>query len=162
MSTKEQQINEETRPRKVRGTATIFGDNRIEFQPQAEGAPQRKDEKRKGLSAFYRTSGEKESSIVAHLRVPADCSDPAAVMFDELQHFTRDMQQKEPKLPQCRKLYESENVSVWHRRGEHAVAVYMKIATDSDEDLSSILFNLTSEVNKCLVINRTSLKKRSK
>lgn len=157
-----QQDPKADKPRKVRGTATIYGDNRVEFQPQAEGVPQQKDVKKRGQSTFYHTSGEKDSSIVAHLKVPADCEDPAAVMFEELFHFTKDIMKKDPKLPQQRKLLEKPQLSVWHRRKENEVAVFMVIQVDSEQELSSQLFNLTSEVNKCLAINKTSLKKRNK
>lgn len=152
-----QQENKADKPRKVRGTATIYDDNRITFQPQTEGVPQQRDVKKKGLSTFYHTSGEKDSSIVAHLKVPSDCEDPAARMFEELFHFTKDIIKKDPKMPQQRKLLDKEQVSVWHRRKEHEVAVLMKIRTDVDLELSNQLFNLTSEVNKCLAINKTSL-----
>lgn len=157
MPTKEQQINVETRPRKVRGTATIYGDNRVEFVPQAEGTPQRKNEKKRGQSAFYHTNGEKESSIVAHLRVPANCEDPAAEMFEQLHYFTKDLLSKEPPKPAQKKLLEKEGVSVWHQKKAHMVVVRMEISTDTEMELSSILFNLTSEVNKCLAINKRFL-----
>lgn len=150
------------KPRKVRGTATIFDDNRIEFQPQAEGAPKQKDVKKRGQSTFYHTSGEKDSSIVAHLKVPSNCEDPAAQMFEELAHFTKDIVKKDPKMPQQKKLLEKEHLSVWHKRKDNEVVVYMRIKIDSEQELSSQLFNLTSDVNKCLAINKTSLKKPSK
>lgn len=145
------------KPRKVRGTATIYGDNRVEFVPQAEGTPQQKNLRKRGQSTFYHTNGEKESSIVAHLRVPADCEDPAAEMFEQLHYFTKDMLSKEPQKPAQKKMLEREGVSVWHIRKDHKVVVRMEICTDTEMELSSILFNLTSEVNKCLAINRHSL-----
>lgn len=40
--------------------------------------------------------------------------------------------------------------------------VRMEIDIDSTANASATLFNLTSEVNKCLVINRTSLTPRRK
>lgn len=146
-----------SKPRKVRGTATIFDDNRVEFTPQAIGEPRRQKEKKKGLSTFYETIGEKESSIVAHLKVPANCEDPAAQMFEELAHFTKDMQTQAPKMPKQKKLMSEEGVSVWHLKSENKVVVKMEIATDTEQELSSILFNLTSEVNKCLAINKRFL-----
>jgi hypothetical protein len=48
-------------------------------------------------------------------------------------------------------------VSVWHQKKAHMVVVRMEISTDTEMELSSILFNLTSEVNKCLAINKRFL-----
>lgn len=42
------------------------------------------------------------------------------------------------------------------------IVVRMEIDIDSTANASATLFNLTSEVNKCLVINRTSLTPRRK
>jgi hypothetical protein len=153
-----QQDNKADKPRKVRGTATIYDDNRVEFVPQAEGTPQRKNEKKRGQSTFYHTNGEKESSIVAHLRVPANCEDPAAEMFEQLHYFTKDLLSKEPPKPAQKKLLEKEGVSVWHQKKAHMVVVRMEISTDTEMELSAILFNLTSEVNKCFLFNRRFLK----
>jgi AraC-like DNA-binding protein len=66
-------------------------------------------------------------------------------------------------ISQCRlktaqkKLLEREGVSVWHQKKAHMVVVRMQISTDTEMELSSILFNLTSEVNKCLAINKRFL-----
>ena len=145
------------KPRKVRGWMTLHSDDSLEFRPSAEGTAAKVGEKKRGNSSFYRTAGEKESSVVAHLRVDASCEDPVAQMYEDLAALTKGQTQKEPPLPRSRKLMERPGVQVWHRQKEHKVVVVMEISTDTVQELSGQLFNLTSEVNKCFAINRTSL-----
>ena len=160
MSEKKQ---EQPKAVKVRGFGTYRAETgEFDFRPSGEGTPSKKEERKKGKSSFYKTNGEKESSIVAHLRVDADCEDPVAQLYEDLAYFTKGMTQKEAPLPRSKKLYEKPGVTVWHRQKEQKLVVQMEISTDGTQELSGQLFNLTAEVNKCLAINKTSLLPREK
>ena len=154
--------NEEKKPRKVRGVATFQANGDMEFRAHQQGEPVQKSVRKKGQSRFYETDGEKESSYVCHLKVAKDCEDPAAQMFEELQYFTKGMQAQEPATPRSKRLLEKPGVSVWYNKRENKVVVRMDISTEDCYDLSNQLFNLTSEVNKCFAINKTSFTKRGK
>ena len=143
---------------KVRGTATFNDEDRsFEFTPYQEGDPVQKCVRKKGESRFYETDGEKKSSYVAHLKVDKDCQDPAAEMFAQLHDFTKTLIKKEPSPPKSKALMDKPRVKVWHRTKENKILVQMEISTDGGGELSSKLFNLTAEVNKCFAINRNSL-----
>ena len=155
-------VNIQPSPVKVRGTAVFHDGGDMEFVAQRIGKPVQRSVKKKGESRFYETEGEKDSSYVCHLKVPKNAEDPAAQMFEELQYFTKGMQAKEPAAPRSKKLLEKPGLSVWHRKQEKKVVVMMEINTENAFDMSSILFNLTSEVNKCFAINRASLSPQKK
>lgn len=151
---------------KVRGTATFIkedGEVRdFEFVGQQPGVPVQRSVKKRGESRFYETEGEKQSSYVAHLKVAKDATDPVAEMQEQLDYFTRSMRKTEQKPPRSKALLDKPGVTVWHRQKEHKVIVRMEIMTDTGQELSGQLFNLTSEVNKCFAINRVSLSRQSR
>ena len=132
-------------PRRVRGTATFHDDMSVEFVPQGKGEPVQRNVKKVGEARFYETDGEKSSSYVAHLKVSRDSSDPVGDMEEQLEN--------------C--LLDREGLKVWHMKSERQVRVEMNLSTES-ADLTSVLLNLTSEVNKCLVINKASLRPQRK
>ena len=159
---KENVVNIQPRPVKVRGTAVFHDGGDMEFVAQRKGEPVQRSVRKKGDSRFYETEGEKDSSYVCHLKVPKTAEDPAAQMFEELQYFTKGMQAKEPAAPKSKKLLEKPGLSVWHRKQENKVIVMMEVSTENPYEMSSVLFNLTSEVNKCFAINRTLLSPQKK
>ena len=146
----------------VRGTAKInreTGD--VNFRAYQEGSgPAKEVLKKRGDSQLYRTLGEKESSMVAHLRVKSDVPDPVAQLYDDLGYVTRGMQKQEPRVPRSKQLLDKDEVQVWLNKSRKEIVVRMAIDMDTEGDPSSKLFNLTSEVNKCFVINRKSLTRR--
>lgn len=143
----------------VRGTAKInreTGD--FDFKAYQEGSgPAKEVLKKRGDSQLYVTLGEKESSMVAHLRVKSSTADPVAQLYDDLGYVTRGMQKTEPRVPTSKQLLDREEVKVWHNKSRHCLVVRMEIGIEPAGDPSAKLFNLTSEVNKCLVINQKSL-----
>lgn len=143
----------------VRGTAKInreTGD--INFRAYQEGSgPAKEVLKKRGDSQLYVTLGEKESSMVAHLRVKTTDPDPVAQLYEDLQYVTKGMQKQEPRVPTSKQLLDKEGVKVWLNKSRKQIVVRMAIDIDTKEPLNATLFNLTAEVNKCFVINRTSL-----
>lgn len=153
--------NEQTKavkPRKVRGTATFHeetGD--MEFRACQPGEPVQKNVKRVKGSSFYETEGTKESSYIAHLKVPKTSADPVGEMFEQLAEGTKRLQKKEPPKPKGRRLIDEPRLMVVHNAKENQVTVTMTIDLKAEGELSAKLFNLTSEVNKCFAINQKRL-----
>ena len=83
------------KPRKIRGTMEYYDDDRLLFTPQGTGQPQYESLKKSGGDALMRTTGEKTRSLVAHLKVPADTTDPAADFRDQLDKVLKGL----PGLP---------------------------------------------------------------
>lgn len=155
--------NQVAKPLKVRGTATIdikTGD--VDFRAYQQGDPVQKNVRKQGGSSFYETEGRKESSYICHLKVPKDSADPAAEMQEQLEKFLKPLVKKEPTRPRGKRLLETQDVTVYHNRRENKVSVLMTIDLTAEGELSAKLFNLTSEVNKCFAINKTSLRPQSK
>ena len=144
-------------PRKIRGTAIFHDDNSLEFVPQGEGEPVQRSVKKRGESRFYETEGEKQSSYIAHLKVPKDSQDPASEMFEQLKYFTTGIAKKEPKPPSSKALMEKPGLKVWHRKKENKIVIQMELDTDTNARLTTRLLNLTAEINKCFALNQTSL-----
>ena len=67
--------------RRLRGSASIREDGTFDFRPDGQGASKQEDIKTVRKSRSYRTSGEKQQSIVAHIAVAADTKDPAHEMY---------------------------------------------------------------------------------
>lgn len=155
----EEQSNKKAgKPRKVRGTATFHEDTGdMEFRACQPGEPVQKNVKRVKGSSFYETEGTKESSYVAHLKVPKTSADPVAEMFEQLAEGTKRLQKKEPPKPKGRRLIDEPRLMVVHNAKENQVTVTMTIDLKAEGELSAKLFNLTSEVNKCFAINQKRL-----
>lgn len=146
---------------RVRGSAKMnreTGD--FTFKPYEEGEPDHKNVRRHGCCTVYETEGKKESSIVAHLKVKKDTTDPFGEMWPDFLVGMKPYIKQEPKAPTTKALMERPGVNVWQVKKEGLVKVLMTIDLKEEREPSTQLFNLTSEVNKCLVINETSLKRR--
>lgn len=145
----------------VRGSAKVnteTGD--FQFAAYQQGEPVQKNVRRTGCCTVYETDGKKESSIVAHLRVRKDTVDPFNEMWPDFVRGMKPYIKDVPKEPTTKALLTKENLNVWLRRKDRSVCITMNISLDDEREPSTQLFNLTSEVNKCLVINEASLKKR--
>ena len=129
----------------------------MEFRACQPGEPVQKNVKRVKDSSFYETEGTKESSYVAHLKVPKTSPDPVGEMFEQLAEGTKRLQKKEPPKPKGRRLIDEPRLMVVHNAKENQVTVTMTIDLKAEGELSAKLFNLTSEVNKCFAINQKRL-----
>jgi len=146
------------KPLKLRGVGTMnLESGEFDFKPYGEGVALKKKEKKAGDSSFYET----ENSVIAHLKV--DKKDPDAVgkLYDQLGKLTKDSQHKEPKCPLNRPILDNENLKVWVRGKESKVIVQMTIDNSAKQllTLSTQLFNLAQEVNKCFAINKAQLER---
>ena len=100
---------------------------------------------------IYETTGEKQQSIVAHLKVEKGCEDPAAELFEQLATLTKDMVKGDPTQPTSKTLAEVEGLKVWHlKKKGQMVAVLTIDSSIPKERMSSKLFALAAEVNKVI------------
>ena len=73
--------------RRLRGSASIREDGTFDFRPDGQGVSKQEDIKTVRKSRSYRTSGEKQQSIVAHIAVAADTKDPAYEMYRDFREI---------------------------------------------------------------------------
>ena len=132
----------------------IFDDNSIEVTPQAEGTPSQKDVKKVGKSKRYVTSGKNPLTCV-ELKCPEDVPDKAAFFHKELAKLTKDMEIEEPQMPEGEFLLNEDNVKVRFAAREQRVMAWLTFETKGLIDVRRELYNLTSKIDKCFVINET-------
>ena len=152
----------------------IYDDGSIEVDPQAQGEPSQKDVKKVGKSKRYVTNGKNPLTCV-ELKCPENVPDKAAYFHKELAKLTKDIQIEEPELPKGEFLLNEDNVKVKlvrtqgtvplcdagsAQQGQSPCAKIVAWLTFEAKGLLEIrreLYSLTSEIDKCFVINEASV-----
>ena len=136
----------------------IYDDGSIEVDPQAQGEPSQKDVKKVGKSKRYITSGKNPLTCV-ELKCPEDVPDKAAYFRKELDKLTKDIQIEKPELPDGEFLLNKDNLKVCFaaKEGKVKVMAYMTFEAKGLLEVRRELYSLTSEIDKCFVINQDSI-----
>ena len=132
----------------------IYDDGSIEVDPQAQGEPSQREVKKVGKSKRYVTSGKNPLTCV-ELKCPEDVPDKVAFFHKELAKLTKDMEIKEPKMPKGEFLLDEDNVKVRFAHKEHKVVAWLTFEAKGLIEVRRELYNLTSKIDKCFVINET-------
>ena len=148
----------------------VFDDNSIEVTPQEKGHPAQTDVKKVGRSKRYATTGKNPLTCI-ELKCPENVPDKAAFFQKELAKLTKDIQIEEPQMPEGEFLLDEDNVKVKlvrtqgtaplcstgsAQQGQSPCAKVMAWLTFEVEgvlDVRKQLYQLTSEIDKCFVIN---------
>jgi hypothetical protein len=135
-----------------KGNGTLWSDNSFEFHLPEEGSGWKKNIlKKRGDAHLYETTGEKQQSLVAHLKVEKGCEDPAAELFEQLAVLTKDIVKDEPTLPTIKTLAEQPGLKIWYRKKNGQMMALLTIdSTMAKERMTSRLFSLAAEVNKVI------------
>jgi len=134
----------------------IYDDGSIEVDPQAQGEPSQKEVKKVGKSKRYITSGKNPLTCV-ELKCPEDVPDKAAYFHKELAKLTKDMEIEEPPMPEGEFLLNEPNVKVKFAQKEQRVVAWLTFEAKGLIDVRRELYNLTSKIDKCFVINESSV-----
>ena len=134
----------------------IYDDGSIEVDPQAQGEPSQKDVKKVGKSKRYVTNGKNPLTCV-ELKCPEEVPDKAAFFHRELEKLTKDMEIKEPKMPKGEFLLNKDNLKVCFSKKEGKVVAWLTFETKGLLEVRRELYSLTSEIDKCFVINEASV-----
>ena len=135
----------------------IYDDGSIEVDPQAQGVPAQKDVKKVGRSKRYATTGKNPLTCI-ELKCPEDVADKAAYFQKELAKLTKDIQISEPTLPKGEYLVNKDSLKVCLVKGEHKQLVaWLTFEVEGLLDVRMQLYQLTSEIDKCFVINQDSI-----
>ena len=132
----------------------IYDDGSIEVDPQAQGEPSQKDVKKVGKSKRYVTNGKNPLTCV-ELKCPESVPDKAAFFHRELAKLTKDIQISEPEMPEGEFLLDEDNVKVKLVRTQGKVVAWLTFEAKGLIDVRRELYNLTSKIDKCFVINET-------
>ena len=154
------EIMEDVKKRKLqrsfKSNTRIYDDGSIEVDPQAQGEPREKDVKKVGKSKRYVTTGKSPLTCV-ELKCPEEVADKAAFFHKELAKLTKDMEIAEPKMPEGEFLLNEPNVKVRLSAKEHQVMAWLTLEAKGLIEIRRELYNLTSEIDKCFVINEASV-----
>ena len=152
------EIMEENKRRKLqksfKSNTRIYDDWSIEVDPQAQGEPSQKDVKKVGKSKRYVTNGKNPLTCV-ELKCPENVPDKAAFFHKELTKLTKDIQIKEPTLPKGEYLVNKDRLKVCLVKDEQKVMAWLTFEAKGLLEIRRELYNLTSEIDKCFVINET-------
>ena len=142
--------------RSFKSNTRVFDDDSIEVTPQEKGEPSQKDVKKVGKSKRYVTSGKNPLTCV-ELKCPEDVPDKAAYFHKELAKLTKDIQIEEPEMPEGEFLLNEDNVKVCLSAKDGKVSAWLTFEAKGLIDVRKELYNLTSKIDKCFVINEASV-----
>ena len=154
------EIMEDVKKRKLqksfKSNTRIYDDGSIEVEPQAQGEPSQKDVKKVGKSKRYVTNGKNPLTCV-ELKCPEEVVDKAAFFHKELAKLTKDIQIEEPQMPEGEFLLNEPNVKVRLAAKEGKVSAWLTFEAKGLIEIRRELYNLTSKIDKCFVINEASV-----
>ena len=143
--------------RSFKSNTRVFDDDSIEVTPQEKGAPAQKDVKKVGRSKRYATTGKNPLTCI-ELKCPDEVADKAAFFHKELAKLTKDIEITEPTLPKGEYLVNNDNLKVCLVSGEHPqIMAWLTFEVEGALDVRKQLYQLTSEIDKCFVINEASV-----
>ena len=134
----------------------IYDDGSIEVDPQAQGEPSQKEVKKVGKSKRYITTGKNPLTCI-ELKCPENVPDKAAFFHKELAKLTKDIQIEEPQMLEGEFLLDEPCVKVRFAAKEHKVVAWLTFEAKGLIDVRRELYNLTSKIDKCFVINSDSI-----
>jgi hypothetical protein len=144
---------------RLRGVLTVLNDHQdCEFRAQrSTGVSTQKEMSSTKDSKLYKTTGEKKPKMVAHICVPADSSDPAADMQQQLQLLTKGLQTKaKPKL-RGRVLLNESDCRVVLNEKERRVQAIFDIDLTASYDHQNQLIRKMQKISTCFAINQPYL-----
>jgi len=147
-------------PRRVRGSLLVKGQDCYEFSPYNEGGESTQQVlKTSGKSKLYKTVGERQQKMIAHLAIDPDCPDPRAELTELVERLTSDMPTAaKPKL-RGKVLTMSNSLRVTLNQKERKLEVVMSIDLNETPNYNDRLMKLMYETSQCFAINQTSLAK---
>jgi len=134
-----------------------YDDGLIEISPQEKGEPSQKDVKKVGKSKRYITNGKNPLTCI-ELKCPENVTDKAAFFHKELAKLTKDIQIEEPTLPKGEFLINNDRLKVCFVKGEKTLlTAWLTFEAKGLLEIRRELYSLTSEIDKCFVINEDSI-----
>ena len=134
----------------------VFDDDSIEVTPQERGEPSQKDVKKVGRSKRYATTGKNPLTCI-ELKCPEDVPDKAAYFRKALDKLTKDIQIEKPELPDGEFLLNKDNLKVCFTAKEGKITAWLTFKAKGLLEVRRELYSLTSEIDKCFVINEDSI-----
>ena len=142
--------------RSFKSNTRVFDDDSIEVTPQEKGAPAQKNVKKVGRCKRYATTGKNPLTCI-ELKCPENVPDKAAFFHKELAKLTKDIQIEKPELPDDEFLLNKDNLKVCFTAKEGKITAWLTFEAKGLLEVRRELYSLTSEIDKCFVINEDSI-----
>ena len=147
--------------RRLRGSASIREDGTFDFRPDGQGTSKQEDIKTVRKSRSYRTSGEKQQSIVAHIAVAADTKDPAYEMYRDFREITKDLGGFERiPVPAGKVLEKTDDFRLTVNQAQGRIECSWSIDLREHADFMKQFYELLNQQSKCLYYNEDFLKQQ--
>jgi len=145
-------------PRKVRGTLTIKSEDDMEFRAdRSTGVSSQQEIAKTAAGKLYRTVGEKQSRMVAHITIPDGEPDPRAFLYDSVEKLTESLQSKAAPRLKGKMLMNEPATRITLSKKEHSIEVVLNIDLKTTPNYQQQLLNLMYKVNQCFAINQNIL-----
>lgn len=145
----------ETKAIKVRGTATINPDNSFDFTPSQQGEPVQRSVRKSRKSKMYETAGVERQSMVCHLVVDKNATDPAAEMFEDFKKLTKGMgADKLPPALKGKRLMDNDELKIV-ANSKGMLQITINVDYRLYLNLTQKIVNLLYKSSECLASNAT-------
>ncbi|MBQ4386851.1 MAG: hypothetical protein II822_04545 [Prevotella sp.] len=145
----------------IKGSTKLFEDNSYTFTPYGEGEPQSEEIKKVGDARLSRSTGQKTQSVIAHLKVKADCPDVTAALFEQLQNLTKGQWESlKVAVPQGRILEKNDDFRLVYNQTQGRLNCLLTIDLGQDVDYMKKFNNINYKISQCLYFNEDFLKKQ--
>ena len=147
--------------KRLRGSASIREDGNFTFTPYGEGESQREEIRSVRKSRSYRTCGEKQQSIVAHLTVSADTKDPAYELYNDFREITKDMGGFERiPAPVGKMLEKNDDFRLTMNQAQGRIECSWTIDLREHADFMKQFYELLNQQSRCLYYNEDFLRQQ--
>ena len=141
--------------KKLRGTARFFEDESFDFTPQQKKeTPVQRDVMKVRKSSFYQTNGEKESSMVMHLNVPANTTDPVAELTEDFDKLMKKISPKAGKKLSGKKIMDNGATTVTVNMKQHLMQVDINIDLQQNPHFKDFLYQQVFDIIRCFISNQ--------
>jgi len=148
--------------KRVKGTGVFYEDNSFDFIPNQNTGEKRNEViKKRGKSVLYKTLGEQQSSIVAHLVSSSEDTDPIASLIEDFNSLIVSQDEKRKMKIKKRKLCETDNLKINYLVDANEIEITVLESNKSLELVKRDMVNFFSKIISCLLINRTYLAKHN-
>ena len=145
---------------KIRGTLTIVDAAAHDYEFRAQrstGVSTQQVVKTAGQSKLYRTTGERQPKMVAHLSVSADAAAPAAELQEQLSRVTAGMATKRQPRLRGRTLLSADGTRVTLNQQSGEVECVLRFAGADRQNLQETLIKRMQQISTCFAINNALL-----
>lgn len=144
----------QAKPRKVRGTATIHEDCRIEFQPYNEAPSTQQNVKTcAGGGKSWTTTGAQPSKVV-HLMCKEGIPDVYAELLSQFNALTKDLRPKEPKkMPEKQRVMSEPDLEAWLNQTQGTLTFTGTIHLGKTRNWQASVMQLTQLIVRSLPMN---------